>query len=121
MLREQLQPTAAFEVLYEGLIRPIHEAISMLTSRLLGGAADETETILRAHAVLGQVLAFEIGRATILRRLGWPSFAPEQIEQIAAIAAEFACRTLGVNAPDRLGDAATPQGNGVGPCAGERR
>ncbi|HVX64629.1 MAG TPA: CerR family C-terminal domain-containing protein [Pirellulales bacterium] len=121
VLREQLQPTAAFDVLYEGLIRPVHEAISLLTSRLFGGAADAPETILRAHAVLGQVLAFQTGRATILRRLGWPSYTPEQVEQIAMIAAEFACRTLGVDAPDRLNGVASPPGNGAVPCAGERR
>lgn len=121
VLREQLQPTAAFEVLYEGLIRPVHEALGLLISRLLGGSADEPATILRAHAVLGQVLAFETGRATILRRLDWPAYAPEQVEQIAAIAAEFACRALGVSAPDRQADATDPRATNAAPSGRERR
>lgn len=121
VLREQLQPTAAFDVLYEGLIRPVHEAISLLTGRLLGGGADEPETILRAHAVLGQVLAFGTGRATILRRLNWPAYAPEQIERIAAISAEFACRALGVDVPERRSDAKDRYAKNAEPSAGERR
>ncbi len=99
VLREQLEPTEAFDVLYEGIIRPVHEALSLLVSRIAGGSVDDPATILRAHAVVGQVLAFESGRATVLRRLGWETYAPEQIEQIAAIAAEFACRALGAQTP----------------------
>lgn len=97
--REQLQPTAAFDVLYDGLIRPLHEAFSLLASRFAGSAADDPATILRAHALLGQVLAFATARATLMRRLGWQSYAPEQIDQIAGIAAEFACRAFAVALP----------------------
>ncbi len=94
VLREQLQPTEAFEAIYEGVIRPVHEALSLLVGRLTGCDADNPATIIRTHVVLGQVLAFETGRATILRRLRWQEYAPQRIEEIAAIAAECACRAL---------------------------
>ncbi len=74
IIREQVHPTSAFEPLYEGQIRPIHEAVTVLVARLSGVSPENEEAVLRAHAIIGQVVAFRAMRETAQRRLGWKVF-----------------------------------------------
>ena len=41
--------------------------------------------ILHTHALLGEVLAFRLGRETILMRTGWTQFDADKAEQIFAV------------------------------------
>ena len=70
ILREQLQPTAAFDILHAGFVDRLHKALAVLIGRALGVEADAPATIIRAHAVLGQALVFGVARETLSRRLG---------------------------------------------------
>lgn len=95
MMREQLQPTAAFDHLYARFIEPVHRCVTRLVGRLLDADPEDPTTILRAHALFGQILAFAVAQATIRRRLGWKGdYTPEQIEQIASIVAETSLAAL---------------------------
>ena len=38
--------------------------------------------VLHTHALLGEVLAFRLGRETVLRRAGWAEFDRQKTEQI---------------------------------------
>ena len=102
ILREQLQPTAAFDVLYEGFVEPLHLALSALVARATCQAADAPETITRAHGLLGQGLVFGMARQTLLRRLGRPSLGPADLEIILRAVAGLASAAL----------ANIPQGDG---------
>lgn len=68
--REQFHPSAAFERLYEEFAGPVHAVVAELLGRLTGQAAKTAETILLAHAYLGQVIGFASARGTLIRRLG---------------------------------------------------
>ncbi len=75
VLREQNQPTAAFDILYEKIFRPMH----LLTARLVAGArgtrANSPETLMVAHALLGSAIAFRSARTTMLKHLSKPSYS----------------------------------------------
>ena len=71
IVREQLEPTPAFEILYREAFRKVHEALSLLVGVALGRNPRERKTILRTHLLMGQVYFFAMSRETILRRLGW--------------------------------------------------
>jgi AcrR family transcriptional regulator len=71
IIREQMQPTAAFEILYEQGFRAIHEGLSFLVGTVVGRDPRAQETIVRTHSLIGQMYFFVIARETILRRLGW--------------------------------------------------
>ena len=58
--REQLAPTAAYHLIHQQVIAPLHHT----------------------HALLGEVLAFRLGRETILLRTGWTQFDAQKTEQI---------------------------------------
>jgi len=84
ILREQHQPTAAFDILYNRLMLPIQQTYQLLVSRILGdSAANERQQILTTHALIGQILAFRTARTTLLRRLGQTEFSNEDAQEIA--------------------------------------
>lgn len=88
IVREQTQPTAAFEILYENMFRQVHETISFLVGRAVGADPRASKTIIRAHSIMGQVWFFAIARETILRRLGWPDLGGKNAEVVADIVTE---------------------------------
>ena len=84
ILREQLQPTAAFEVLYRGFIRELHESLSALVARATGRDPSELISITRAHALLGQGLVFGMAHETFIRRSGLASADSKALETVIA-------------------------------------
>src|ERR1700756_5640325 len=65
IMREQMQPTKAFDLIYERWIRPVHETLSALLAVVLRKKATEPSLILRTHTLVGQMLIFLSGRETI--------------------------------------------------------
>jgi len=84
ILREQHQPTAAFDILYDRLMLPIQQTYQLLVCRILGSAdPDGRQQILVTHALIGQILAFRTARTTVLRRLGQTDFSQADAREIA--------------------------------------
>jgi AcrR family transcriptional regulator len=84
MVREQFDPTEAFDVLYQRVMGPSYVAISKLLGPLLGLEAESEALKLRIFSVIGQALVFRVARAAILRRLQWDAYTPERLDQIRA-------------------------------------
>jgi AcrR family transcriptional regulator len=82
LAREQLQPTEQFDALYEQLFQPLHETIANLVADIRGQTHGDRDAILRAHAILGQALAFAVAREALLRRLGVQDLSPKDIQDI---------------------------------------
>jgi TetR/AcrR family transcriptional regulator, regulator of cefoperazone and chloramphenicol sensitivity len=71
MLREQLQPSAAFNsVIYPDFIAPTHAVLTVLVAKAAGDPPDSARAVTRAHALYGQALAFGAAGETWRRRLG---------------------------------------------------
>lgn len=60
--------------MHEQVIAPLHSHLTRLIAAWTDRDADDTRTILHTHALLGEVLAFRLGRETILLRTGWTQF-----------------------------------------------
>lgn len=83
IVREQLQPGAAFEMLYERMFCHVHGATAELVGIIQGTSPDAPHIIMQAHACLGMALSFGANREVILRRLGMnDGYTPKLIEQI---------------------------------------
>ncbi len=80
--REQLSPTAAYQRIHDQVIAPLHAHFTRLIAAYTGCDANSTQMILHTHALLGEVLAFRLGRETILMRTGWSQFDTDKTEQI---------------------------------------
>ena len=72
--REQLSPTAAYQLVHDQVINPLHTHLTRLIAAYPGRDANDTQMILHTHAILGEVLAFRLGKETILLRTGWSQF-----------------------------------------------
>ncbi|UJD92259.1 transcriptional regulator (plasmid) [Rahnella aquatilis] len=83
--REQLSPTPAYQLIHDRVIAPMHSHLTSLVGRYTGRDPLDTETILHTHALLGQILAFRLGRETILLRTGWTNFDKANRQQISSV------------------------------------
>jgi AcrR family transcriptional regulator len=85
VVREQFDPTEAFDILYARWMGPTYAAIGDLLAGATGLPAESDEVKLRVFALIGQALVFRIGRAAIGRRMGWDGYTPERLDQIRAV------------------------------------
>ena len=85
MLREQAAPSENFDLLYQKTLKPLHELFAGAVGIATGENPTSTRVVLRTHAMFGQVLAFTLARATILRRLGVKKLQAAHTAQIAEI------------------------------------
>ncbi|SUG78785.1 HTH-type transcriptional regulator ybiH [Salmonella enterica subsp. enterica] len=60
--REQLSPTSAYQLVHEQVIDPLHTHLTRLVAAYTGCDANDTRMILHTHALLGEVLAFRLGK-----------------------------------------------------------
>jgi AcrR family transcriptional regulator len=82
IVREQQRPTAAFDVLYAGGMGRVHRSLTRLFACVLGLPPAHPLTVVRAHALFGQMMAFRAGRALILRSTGWREFGEAEIRLV---------------------------------------
>jgi AcrR family transcriptional regulator len=73
IIREQMQPTPAFEILY-AMLSQFHGAGTCLFAVAAGRDPDAEETKLRVFLLIGQVLVLRIAETAVLRRLGRDSY-----------------------------------------------
>ncbi len=95
-LREQIEPTQAFDILYDGIMEPIHRCVCRLTARMLDLPEHDTETKVRSYAVAAPVLMFHISRAEIVRTLNWDEYGTDEIEAIRRVVLEHSRAIFGM-------------------------
>ncbi len=90
VVREQMQPTEAFTILFEGAMRPVITRVGELLQRVAGGRLSLEEQRLRSLALMGQVVAFRFARASLMRATGWNEIGPRETECVRAVVAAHA-------------------------------
>lgn len=85
MIREQMQPTAVFEVLYSQLMEPMHKTMTDLVAFLTGLEPESEEAILCTHTLFGQVAVFRTHQEFILRRTKLKSYDQATSKRIIAL------------------------------------
>jgi AcrR family transcriptional regulator len=71
ILRELARPTSALDAIYEGVFKPAHERMCTLWARATGEDPDSDQTMLTIFTQIGQIVYFKVGRAAVMRRMGW--------------------------------------------------
>ena len=82
VLREQQNPTQAFEVLYERFMGRVLTLLEQLVRRLRGESAGDPRLLV--VTLLGQLLVFRAARTGILRFLEWPRIGETELAAIQA-------------------------------------
>lgn len=96
ILREQMEPTRAFDIFYEGVMRPVLQCCLALVARILHRQPDDPETMLSVLAIVGQVLIFRTSREAIIRSLKWKGYSRREIQAVQGMVIKHACAILGV-------------------------
>jgi len=93
-MREQMLPTAAFEIIYRGFQARMHGICSALVGRVVGGRPDDPEIRIITTTIIGQILIFRAARATTQHLLDWQEFSPERIALIQSVVRRNVTRML---------------------------
>jgi len=84
VLREQMNPSPAFEIIFEGYMRRILDQLGTLLQRVAGGTLKAEELRVRSISLLGQAFVFRFGRALLMRATQWPSISESQAMAVRA-------------------------------------
>lgn len=82
VVREQHDPTAAFELLYEGFYQPLMGVITRLLGLLLQRDPTSKQVHARAVMVVGQMVVFMAARTMAMRHMDWSQLGPEEMELV---------------------------------------
>lgn len=93
VMREQANPSEAFDILYRDAFEKAHVTITTLVSILVELDPADQRVILEAHTLVGQIVFFLIGRTPLLRRLeGGDHFEPDTIALAEAVVVDHVRR-----------------------------
>jgi AcrR family transcriptional regulator len=93
IVREQMQPSGAFEVIYRIMGGSVGLATRLVA--VATGRPDDEETRLRVFAMFGQVLVFRVAQALVLRRMDWKAIGDRERAEIKRIVTENVDTLLG--------------------------
>lgn len=82
VVREQMNPTPAFAVLYDGAMRHVIDLMVALLETIVGDRLTSEELRVRCFALMGQVFAFRFARAALMRVTGWENVGPRETELV---------------------------------------
>ncbi len=82
ILREQQQPSAAFEILYGGPMSRLLALATELIAAMDEGRRSPAEHRLTALGVLGQVLVYRAARAAVLRHMEWQRLGGAELQAV---------------------------------------
>lgn len=90
LIREQMEPTEAFQRVYRGAMKPLLDLIGMLVGSLLNEDPSSDNVRLRTLALAGGLMVFRVARAAAEAHLGWDFMGDREVKQIRMLAAELA-------------------------------
>jgi AcrR family transcriptional regulator len=85
LLREMAEDGPGVDVVYAGLIGPVHASLCQLWATATGSDAQAPATRIAVFAFIGQIVYFRVGRPVVLRRMGWSALGPPEAAQIADV------------------------------------
>jgi len=86
ILRELSQPTAALDIIYEGVFEPTHRRLCQIWAAATGEDADSERTRIAVFTMIGQIVYFRIGRIAVMRRMGWSEIGTREAAAIVSVA-----------------------------------
>jgi AcrR family transcriptional regulator len=85
IVREQLEPSKAFTILWTELMSTVSARLVALVARAGESRWNEAEARIRALTLLGQILVFRVARAAVLRITDWEDIGPARAADIRRV------------------------------------
>lgn len=87
ILREQMYPSAAYDLIFSGFMAPVMETLASLIIIITENTSERTAK-MRALAIVGQIMAFRVARESIVRSLDLQGYDADELEEIRSIILE---------------------------------
>lgn len=81
ILREQIDPSFAYDIIYSRIMAPLIDTIAAFMARTSKDVSPRTAR-LRAVSIIGQILAFRMARETVVRFVGLKGYTADETEEI---------------------------------------
>lgn len=94
MVREMIEPTRALDTLVEEAARPIHRELAGIVRELVGPEASEELVRLCTLSIIAQCVYYHYARAVLRRLYPEQTYAPEDIDRLAAHISTFSLAAL---------------------------
>ena len=85
IVREQMDPSPAFDVLYRGMFGVMLRGVIQMLAVIRGGDPEGEELRILALTLVGQLLVFRIARAAVLRSLDWDQVGAAELAKIQVV------------------------------------
>jgi len=87
VLREQLYPSSAYDIIFGRIMAPMITAVAKMVA-IATGATPSRVASLCALTLIGQVIVFRVARETTVRALGLEGYSPEETAEIRNVILE---------------------------------
>lgn len=88
IVREQANPTEAFERIYEGIMKPMLQTVDTLLAIILNTEPGSEAIRIRSLTLIGQILVFRVAHTAALRHIGWRKLGKKEHEALFAVITE---------------------------------
>jgi AcrR family transcriptional regulator len=89
LIREQMEPTEAFQQVYRGTMEPLLKLLRQLVGRIRGQDPNSQAIRLRTLSLLGGLMVFRVAHATVIAQVGWKRVGPAELAAIRSLAVEL--------------------------------
>lgn len=88
VVREQLCPTEAFDILFKGFLEPFYQTLFDLVTRIQGSESDNFKIKIRGFTIMGQVLIFRMSLAAVKQSLNQKDYGQKDLDMIRSVILE---------------------------------
>ena len=87
VLREQLYPSSAYDIIFNRIMAPVINAVAKMVTTATGATPSRVAS-LRAFTLIGQVIVFRVARETAVRALGLEGYSSDETAEIRRLILE---------------------------------
>ena len=87
VLREQLYPSSAYDIIFGRMMAPMITAVSKMVAMATGATSTRVASLC-ALTLIGQVIVFRVARETTVRALGLEGYSSEETTEIRNVILE---------------------------------
>jgi AcrR family transcriptional regulator len=96
IVREVIQPTRHFTLIYNGFFRVLYDVLGELLVAAHGQAAGDEELRIRTHIIMNVVWGFIFTESVFWRQMGWKGYNRNRIEAIVPVLSDAFVLSLGL-------------------------
>jgi hypothetical protein len=98
IVREVIQPSRHFTVIYNGFLRVLYDVLGELLAAANGQAAVDEELQIRTHIIMNVVWGFIFTESILWHHMGWKGYNRNRIEAIVPVLSDAFVLSIGLGA-----------------------